>query len=58
MLPEEGLSITFNPSQGVYRAMRWELYGCLMLGLWVGLIIGIVTEFFTSHSYKPVRKLA
>ena len=29
-----------------------------MLGLWSGLIIGLSTEYFTSHSYGPTRELA
>merc|ERR1719401_958607 len=29
-----------------------------MLGLWSGLIIGYVTEYYTSHSYVPVREIA
>lgn len=29
-----------------------------MFGLWSGLIIGLITEYYTSHSYKPVRELA
>merc|ERR1719359_2699833 len=35
-------------------------YCCLsiMLGLWSGLIIGFVTEYYTSHSYTPVREIA
>jgi inorganic pyrophosphatase len=28
------------------------------LGLWSGLIIGFVTEYYTSHTYKPVREIA
>merc|ERR1712061_23179 len=28
------------------------------LGLWSGLIIGYTTEYFTSHSYAPVRNIA
>merc|ERR1719377_123719 len=30
----------------------------IMLGLWSGLIIGFITEYYTSHSYKPVREIA
>merc|ERR1719434_672812 len=35
-------------------------YCCLsiMLGLWSGLVIGFVTEYYTSHSYVPVREIA
>lgn len=29
-----------------------------MLGLWSGLVIGLTTEYYTSHSYKPTRELA
>ncbi|MBI2602824.1 MAG: V-type H(+)-translocating pyrophosphatase [Deltaproteobacteria bacterium] len=30
----------------------------VLAGLWGGLLIGYVTEYFTSHSYKPVRQVA
>merc|ERR1719163_86965 len=30
----------------------------ILLGLWSGLIIGLVTEYYTSHSYRPVREIA
>ncbi len=30
----------------------------LLCGLWAGLLIGIVTEYFTSHAYAPVREVA
>lgn len=29
-----------------------------MLGLWSGLLIGLSTEYYTSHSYAPTRELA
>lgn len=31
---------------------------CVIMGAFGGLIIGLVTEYYTSHSYKPVRELA
>jgi len=31
---------------------------CVYMGLWSGLIIGYVTEYYTSHSYAPVREIA
>lgn len=58
MLPAEGLKLEFDPRSPIYPAGRWEIFGCLMLGLWSGLIIGLSTEFFTSHSYGPTRELA
>merc|ERR1712213_128315 len=36
----------------------WYCAVSIMLGLWSGLIIGYVTEYYTSHSYKPVREIA
>merc|ERR1719223_477267 len=29
-----------------------------VLGSWAGLIIGFVTEYYTSHSYRPVREIS
>ena len=34
------------------------VYISLAIGLISGLLIGFVTEYFTSHAYKPVRRLA
>lgn len=41
-----------------YLSGPWKSYGCIMLGLWSGLAIGLVTEYYTSHSYGPTRALA
>lgn len=41
-----------------YYVTRWKAFGCVMLGLWSGLIIGFVTEIFTSNAYSPVQNLA
>mmetsp|Transcript_3152 Transcript_3152/g.10340 ORF Transcript_3152/g.10340 Transcript_3152/m.10340 type:complete len:866 (-) Transcript_3152:650-3247(-) len=37
---------------------NWGVFICAASGLWSGLIIGYVTEYYTSHTYKPVRELA
>jgi inorganic pyrophosphatase len=31
---------------------------CIVAGLWGGCIIGFITEYYTSHSYQPVRDVA
>jgi K(+)-stimulated pyrophosphate-energized sodium pump len=36
----------------------WKLALSVLSGLLAGVIIGKVTEYYTSHSYKPTRKLA
>jgi inorganic pyrophosphatase len=35
----------------------WHCALAVNLGLWSGLIIGYVTEYYTSHSYAPVRSI-
>lgn len=37
-----------------YTVTPWILYGCVAVGLWAGLIIGYVTEYYTSNKYSPV----
>ena len=37
---------------------RWQIWGAIVAGLAAGLIIGKVTEIFTSHDYKPTRGIA
>ena len=36
----------------------WRLALSVLSGLGAGVIIGKVTEYYTSHSYKPTQKLA
>merc|ERR1719261_2484489 len=36
----------------------WYCAVSIMLGLWSGLLIGYVTEYYTSHSYRPVREIS
>ena len=55
MLPEN-LNIMFAGK--VYETTQWEAYCCIMLGLWSGLAIGLVTEYYTSKENTPTRSLA
>jgi len=36
----------------------WYCAVAICLGLWSGLIIGFITEYYTSASYSPVREIA
>lgn len=36
----------------------WQMSLSVVSGLLAGVIIGKITEYYTSHSYKPTRKLA
>ncbi|VAH14799.1 unnamed protein product [Triticum turgidum subsp. durum] len=37
---------------------NWYLFICVSAGLWAGLVIGYVTEYFTSNAYRPVQAVA
>ena len=36
----------------------WGLWGCVVLGLAVGLGIGKATEYYTSYDYKPTQHIS
>jgi H(+)-translocating pyrophosphatase len=52
-LPKE-----FNAGPGYEKVQSWYCSVSIMLGLWSGLVIGFVTEYYTSSSYYPVREIA
>merc|ERR1719498_1697000 len=45
----------FETTDSVYG---WQLFGCIVIGLVSGIIIGQFTEYFTSYSYKPTVSIA
>jgi inorganic pyrophosphatase len=62
-----GAAEAFLPQEFMLRAtvgsevltlQPWHAVLCVCMGAVGGLIIGLVTEYYTSHSYKPVRELA
>jgi len=48
---------TFDVSTATY-VKNWYIFFCVAMGLWSGLIIGLVTEYYTSKSHAPTRELA
>jgi len=36
----------------------WAIFGCIVIGLVAGVLIGQITEYFTSYSYWPTRSIA
>lgn len=56
VLPAEPLNLTF--AEDIYPTTQYQAYGCIMLGLWSGLFIGLVTEIYTSKTYRFTRELA
>nr|CAB3464008.1 unnamed protein product [Digitaria exilis] len=51
-------SFTLFDAGNVKHVKNWHLFICVSAGLWAGLIIGYVTEYFTSNAYAPVRSVA
>ena len=56
-LPEKWQHPYFDKT-GTYEVTRWHAFGCTAMGLISGFLIGISTDYYTSHSYKPVRDMA
>jgi len=57
-LPETFILDRTVPQEAQVEAQWWYCAVSVLLGLWSGLIIGFVTEYYTSHSYRPVREIA
>jgi K(+)-stimulated pyrophosphate-energized sodium pump len=39
------------------KVERWNIFGCIVIGLVAGVLIGQVTEYFTSYEYWPTRSI-
>merc|ERR1711976_687631 len=49
---------TFSMGPEYEHVTQMDCTISVCLGLWSGLIIGYITEYYTSHSYTPVREIA
>lgn len=56
ILPFLVLPNEFHVNGGKTTAMTAG--GCAMLGLWIGGIVGLITEYYTSQAYRPVQEIA
>lgn len=56
-LPEDciGLKIVNGEAASV---KNWAIWICVACGLFTGLAIGLVTEYYTSNAYRPVQEVA
>merc|ERR1711959_806059 len=52
------LPAQFVMEEGGETVKWWYCALSIMLGLWSGLLIGYVTEYYTSGSYQPVKEIA
>ncbi|KAK4404185.1 Pyrophosphate-energized vacuolar membrane proton pump [Sesamum angolense] len=59
-LPSSFTIFNFGVQKDVknWQVYIWQLFLCVAVGLWAGLIIGFVTEYYTSNAYSPVQDVA
>ena len=61
-LPSGPITFTVGGTAGVPAVTTVfyysDVFTCIACGLWSGLLIGFITEYYTSHSYRPVRDVA
>ena len=53
-----GLLIIFAAILTVTMTGEWSWFGCVVAGLVAGTIIGLATEYYTSYSYTPTKRVS
>ena len=53
-----GLLIIFAAVLTITLTGNWGWFGCVVAGLIAGTIIGLATEYYTSYSYGPTKKVS
>jgi K(+)-stimulated pyrophosphate-energized sodium pump len=52
--PISPLGFRFGPA----HQTSWRLFVCILIGLFLGMLVGFLTEYFTSSSYAPTEGIA
>ena len=58
LLPEEMTGLLPDKKGVVSIVKPWGVMVCALSGLWSGLIIGYVTDYYTSNAHGPCKKLS
>ncbi len=53
-----GLLIIFAAILTITMTGQWSWFGCVVAGLVAGTIIGLATEYYTSYSYMPTKRVS
>jgi Na+/H+-translocating membrane pyrophosphatase len=56
LLPSEISNLIDDPQKT--KTKPWGVMICALSGLWSGLIIGYVTDYYTSNAHSPCQKLS
>ena len=57
LLPQE-FTFAGGANKTALTSHRWDCFGCVMFGLWSGMIIGFITDYYTNNRWSPTQKLA
>jgi len=55
------VTMAFVPESFVINGLdctAMDVYFCFLTGLVAGLVVGLLTEYYTAHEYSPVREVA
>ncbi len=53
-----GIFALFTALATIIFKFEWRIYGAALVGLLVGVIVGIATDYFTNDEKSPVRNVA
>jgi K(+)-stimulated pyrophosphate-energized sodium pump len=53
-----GQDLEYAAGVEIRRNQAWRIYGCVLIGLLCGILIGLATEYCTSYSHYPVKSIA
>jgi Na+/H+-translocating membrane pyrophosphatase len=51
ILPDNFTFVIGETGQTIVHSTNWGVMVCVLLGLWSGLLIGYVTDYYTSNAY-------
>lgn len=54
---QSGLDCSDVPETCSTENRGWKLFGCVIIGLFAGSLIGGATEYFTSYAYQPTKSI-
>ncbi|MCB9871480.1 MAG: sodium-translocating pyrophosphatase [Planctomycetes bacterium] len=53
-----GPTFTIGTGEAAIVVGKWHIFGAMVVGLFLGVVIGQVTEYYTSEQRSPVHKIA
>merc|ERR1712166_522594 len=55
---QNSLPTYYNGGQTYNANEAWRIYGCVLIVLLCGILIGFLTEYCTSYAFAPVKSIA